>query len=187
MSTMSEFYNNKSIENELNEVTYDFDNKVMKKDRIKYYAYLVTSFTGTRYLVPIDCDLFLPYVRGTFQKSISSTIIKLVIQVNENITCYPLLKNDIFTFDIKAGKIEVKNGYSVTILNKENTIKELSNSETMKLRNSDELFKLLSEETVEISAAIKKAEYDSIDNPFTKWWMEKDNEDLKIERGTFGL
>ena len=183
---MSEFYNNKSIENELNEVTYDFDNKVMKKDRIKYYAYLVTSFTGTRYLVPIDCDLFLPYTKGAFQKSITTSIINLVTQVNENINCYPILNNNIFTFDIKVEKIEIKNNYSVSILDKEKTMEELDNSETMKLRNSDELFKLLSEETVEISAAIKKAEYDSIDNPFTKWWMEQDEKELKIERA-FGL
>lgn len=197
MNAMATFYNNKNIENELTDVRYDFDTKVMIKDRVKYYSYLITSFNGERYLVPIDCDIFLPYIRGTFQKSITSNIINLIYQVNgeKDVTCYPLLTNDIFTFDIKVRKIEVKNNYSVTYLNKDDTIKELGNSATIKLRNSDELFKLLSDEKPMIEKAVKDAEYESIENPFTKWWMEKDaeedlnlnNEDLKTERDTFGL
>ena len=184
MSTMTNYFVNKNIENELNDVVYDFESKVMKKDRVKYYSYIVTLFDGTKYLVPIDCNIFVPYVKGAFQKSITTSIINLVTQVNENITCYPILNNNIFTFDIKSGKTEIKNNFSVTFLDEKNTISELNTSETMKLRDSDELFKLLSEEEADISAAIKKAEYDSIENPFTKWWMEQD--ELKISKDTWG-
>ena len=186
MSTMVTFYNNKNIENELADVRYDFNTKVMIKDRAKYYSYLITSFNGERYLVPIDCDIFLPYIRGTFQKSITSNIIDLILHQGENITCYPMLSNDIFTFDIKVGKIEVKNKFSATYLNKEETIKELE-SPSMKLRSSEELFKLLSEESYSIENAIKDAELESIDNPFTKWWMSHDDAKFQEAQREFGI
>lgn len=189
MSTMATFYNNKNIENELADVRYDFDTKVMIKDRVKYYSYLITSFNGERYLVPIDCNIFVPYVRGTFQKSITTSIINLIYQANDDITCYPFLENDVFTFDIKLdkNKIEIKNKFSVTYLNEKNTVSELNNSETMKLRSSEELFKLLSEEKELIKESIKKAQYDSIENPFTKWWMDHDNSESKELEREFGI
>lgn len=183
----------KYIEKNFEDAKYDFTNKVMRHEG-KYYSYLVTTFVGTKCLVPIDRPIFGQVtIDNTKMLSINDLIIKNLPKM-EGLNIVPeLLGKDTLNYTITTNGVFIDNKLSVFRCNKSDTEKALSNARIEKLRDSESLSKILASEKEAIETAIKKAVLDSIENPFTKWWMEKDaeedlnNEDLKIERGTFGL
>ncbi len=160
--------------------------KVMRHDGDKYYSYLVTSFSGTKCLVPIDRPIFGDVViDNTKMLSINDIIIKNLPKM-EGLSVRPeLLGKDtldytISWFDTKSVKgIVIRNNFSVFRCNRSNTEKALSDARIEKLRDSESLSKILASEKEDIEAAIKKAVFDNVDNPFTKWWMEKDKDEKK--------
>ena len=140
-------------------------------------------------MVPIDRPIFGQVtIDNTKMLSINDLIIKNLPKM-EGLNIVPeLLGKDTLNYTITTNGVFIDNKLSVFRCNRSDTEKALSNARIEKLRDSESLSKILASEKEAIETAIKKAVLDSIENPFTKWWMEKDaEEDLKTERGTFGL
>ena len=177
----------KYIEKNFENVEYDFVNKVMRDNGTKYYSYLVTTFGGTKYLVPIDRPIFgRVTIDNTNILSINDIITKNLPKM-EGLNIVPeLLGNDNLKYTINTNGVNIENPFSIFRCNKHDTETALSDARIEKLRDSESLSKILASEKEDIETAVKKAVFDNIENPFTKWWMEKDAEDLKIERD-FGI
>ena len=185
--TFTETMRMKYIEDNFEDTKYDFNNKVMRHNGTKYYSYLVTTFGGTKYLVPIDRPIFgRVTIDNTNILSINDIITKNLPKM-EGLNVVPeLFGNDTLNYTISIDGVEINNAFSVFRCNKSDTENALSDVKIEKLRDSESLSRILASDKDVIETAIKKAVFDNIDNPFTKWWMEKDTEDLKIERD-FGI
>ena len=173
------------IERNFSDAKYDFVDKVMRDNSIKYYAYLVATFSGIKYLVPVDRPIFGQVnIDNTNVLSVNDIIIKNLPKM-EGLNILPeLLGGDSLKYTISIDGVNIENNFSVFRCNKSDTEKALSDNKIQKLRSSEALSRILASDKDAIEAAIKKAVFDSIENPFTKWWMEQDK--LETQEDTWG-
>lgn len=174
---------------------YNFSRKTLTIDAEKYYAYFITDFTGTNYLVPIDrpideevtdgnCQL-ISYKKmlDKFMSSYFELEAKNDIHLNSRLT-----END-KKVSLSIAGTETGNVYSanfkIELLTRVGTMNVLD-SPVVKLRTAEEFSKILFDEDNKLAfnKLMKSIHKSEDDNPLTAWWEDQD--EMKISKDTWG-
>ena len=177
---------------------YNFSRKTLTIDGEKYYAYFITDFTGTDYLVPIDRPLDEEVTDGNcqlisykkmldkFMSSYFELEAKKGINLNSRLT-----ENDktvSLSITGTAGNVYSAN-FKIQLLAKNGTINVLK-SAVVKLRSVEAFSKILFDEgnKLAFNKLMKSIHRKEDDNPFTAWWEEQDEreKEMKIPEDTWG-